>query len=137
VARILGKAEGACIELFRRVLGGTEVNRRYTFDFLRGDPTPRQPRGAKLPVDAFFPSFSLVVEYMGPQHDESNVLMDRRPGRRQQRTRYQERRTVVLAEHGIRLVRVRHCDELTEEFVRRKLLNLGIKAAIDEVAPGE
>jgi len=81
----------------------------------------------KLPVDAFFPSFSLVVEYMGEQHDEMNALMDRRPGRRQQRARYQERRSAVLAEQSIRLIRVWHNEVLTKQLVRQKLLRVGIK----------
>ena len=128
MARILGNAESECVELFRHILNDTAVMRQHTFAFLRGDSTPSHPNGVKLRVDAFFPQFLLVVEYMGAQHDKSNALMDRRPGRRDQRARYQERRTEVLRQNGIRLIRVSHAERLDEELVRAKLREVGISA---------
>jgi very-short-patch-repair endonuclease len=56
------------------------------------------------------------------------VAMNRRPGRRDQRARYPQRRTEVLAAHGYRLVRVWH-HELTIDLVRRKLLDAHVEAA--------
>ena len=126
-----GDAENACIALFERVLGSAAC-RRHTFDFLRGDPTPNRPRGVPLPVDAYFSEFNLVVEYMGAQHFVAHPWMDRRPGRREQRREYQERRSQVLAEHGIRLIRVRY-DELAGEAVRAKLAEAGIIDHDDKV----
>ncbi len=102
--------------------------RRHTFDFLRGDSTPKRPHGVMLPVDAYFPAHDLVLEFMGPQHFLGNPLMDRRAGRKEQRARYQERRTIVLAQHKIRLIRVRFDEPLSDELVHEKLRAVGIRA---------
>lgn len=126
MGRIPRQAEEKWIRLFHQVLGGAAPSRGHWFEFLRGDPTPKRPKGATLPVDAYFPDFNLVVEYMGEQHSAPNPLMDRRPGRREQRRRYQERRTGVLREHGINLIRVRYDDELSEETVKAKLREVGL-----------
>ena len=129
MGRIPGDAERSCIELFCQVLRTTNVSRQHRFDFLRGDPTRNRPVGVPLPVDAYFPDYRLVVEYMGEQHSASNALMDRRPGRREQRATYQERRARLLREHGYRLVRVWHHEPLTEVTVRAKLKLEGLRMA--------
>lgn len=77
-------------------------------------------------VDTYFPDFRLVVEYMGEQHSAASRLMDRRRGRRDQRAKYQERRTQLLAEQGYRLVRVWHSELLDESAIRTKLKLDGI-----------
>ena len=126
MGKIPGIAEKRCIESFRAALGGTPVVSPCTFDFLRGDPTPSRPLGAKLPVDAYFPAYSLVIEYMGEQHSRPNRMMDRWPGRRDQRARYQARRTELLELNGIRLIRVWHTEVINEELIRAKLREVGI-----------
>ena len=137
MGRIPRLTEARCIALFRQVLGNTPVCPQRTFDFLRGNPAPGQQQVRRLPVDAFFPEHGLVLEYMGPQHFEPSALMDRRPGRREQRARNQDIRTEVLATNKIRLIRVRYDENLTEEMVRAKLLEVGITppapATIDDV----
>jgi hypothetical protein len=89
-----------------------------------------------LPVDAYFPDFNLVVEYMGQQHFHANPLMDRRPGRRDQRRQYQERRVEVLREHGIKLIRVRYDEQLTDQMARAKLREVGLLDEDDRVIRG-
>jgi len=120
-------AETECLSVFQRVLSGAQLLRGHSFDFLRGDPTLVHPRGTLLPVDGYFPEFKLVVEYLGRQHFNENRLFDRRPGRADQRRRYQERRIHVLTQHGMRLVRVSYDEPLTEEMAIKKLLEVGIK----------
>lgn len=126
MGRIPKIAETECIAMFRRVLGGVPVLRGHTFDFLCGDPTPNRPLGTSLPVDAYFPDFNLVIEYLGRQHFEGSRLFDRRPGRADQRRKYQARRTDTLTQHGVRIVCVRYDELLTEEIVMRKLVEVGI-----------
>ena len=127
MARIPGRAEAACIAAFCRALETNNVRRRHTFDFLRGDPTPRRPKGSLLPVDAYFAGFGLVVEYMGSQHFAGNPLMDRRAGRAEQRSRYQALRSELLPKHGLKLIRVRYDEALTPQLVREKLRTAGIR----------
>jgi very-short-patch-repair endonuclease len=80
-----------------------------------------------LRVDAYFPEHRPVVEYMGEQHSEQNPLMDRRPARRTQRAKYQERRLQVLTKKDYRFVRVWHHEPRTKETVRAKLKAAGIR----------
>lgn len=112
MGRIPGYQEEQCLRLFEEVLLGARVKRRHRFSFLCGDPTPARPQGVPLPVDAYFPTLHLVVEYMGQQHFERNPLMDRRPGRREQRLRYQKRREEVLLQQGITVLRAKEWPRL-------------------------
>lgn len=102
--------EKRCIELVSRVLGDAEFKRGHTFEFLRGDRTPHRPNGAKLPVDAYFPEYNLVVEFRERQHYGDRVaLWDNRDTatgkkRKEQRRDYDERREVILPKNGIKLL---------------------------------
>lgn len=83
--------------------------RQHRFDFLKGDA------GTKLPVDAYYPDLSLVVEYRELQHTESVKFFDRRQtvsgvGRREQRRIYDQRRREVLPRHGIKLIEISYSD---------------------------
>lgn len=121
-----GDSERRCIDLVCEVLRTQDVVRQYRFPFLRGDPTPKRRDGVTLPVDAYFPAFRLVVEYMGEQHSKENPLMDRRLGRRTQRERYQARRTEIFARGGFRLVRLWHHESIDAAMVATKLEQVGI-----------
>src|SRR5688500_16258444 len=59
------------LDLCDELLGMKSV-RQHTFEFLRGDG------GRKLPVDGYYPSINLVVEYRERQHFESVALFDKR-----------------------------------------------------------
>jgi hypothetical protein len=80
-----------------------KAKRHHKFDFLIGDPG-KNGRCAKLPVDAYYEELNLVIEYQEKQHTEAVAFFDRRPGRREQRRRYDQRRRDVLAEQKICLV---------------------------------
>lgn len=95
------------IDLCDGVLGATAI-RQCRFPFLIGDPS-RNGACCRLPVDAFYAPLALAVEYRERQHSEPVAFMDRRKTvsgctRGEQRRRYDERRRVVLPQHGIRLV---------------------------------
>jgi len=83
--------------------------RQHRFDFLTGDS------GKKLPVDAYYPSLNLVIEYREKQHTEAVPIFDRRHtvsgvSRGEQRRLYDERRRLVLPRHGILLVELGYDD---------------------------
>ena len=90
------------IDLCDEILGQT-ASRQHRFDFLRGD------YGTTLPVDAYYPSLNLVIEYYESQHSESTPFFDKRQtvsgvSRGEQRRIYDLRRQEVLPKHGINVV---------------------------------
>lgn len=111
-----------------------KAERQYRFDFLLGDT------GVRLPVDAYYPSLNLVVEYRERQHTESVKFWNKPTAsgipRDEQRARYDERRRKVLPEHGIRLVEISYSDlkygsnkrlirdEVSDKLVIQRLLDI-------------
>lgn len=87
---------------------GVVSSRQHRFAFLLGDPSLK---GAcrRLPVDAYYEPLRLAVEYRERQHSEPVPFMDRKLTlsgctRGDQRRRYDERRRLVLPQHGIQLI---------------------------------
>lgn len=72
-----GSDEHYVLDLCDDILGRPCV-RQATFDWLRGDPSPARPRGAKLPVDGYWPELGLIVEFQEEQHSEPSPFFDRR-----------------------------------------------------------
>jgi hypothetical protein len=73
--------------------------RQHRFDFLRGDS------GTKLPVDIYYPSLNLVIEYRETQHtnsvkhfDKPDVMTVSGVHRGEQRKIYDQRRRDITAE---------------------------------------
>lgn len=96
------------IGLCNEVLGLT-AQQQYKFPFLLGD------NGRALPVDAYYETLNLVVEYYERQHTESVKFFDRRMtvsgvSRGEQRKLYDERRRTELPKHGIKLVVIDYSD---------------------------
>jgi hypothetical protein len=104
------KDEMYIIDLCDEVLAIAAL-RQHRFDFLRGDA------GTTLPVDAYYPSLNLVIEYREKQHSEVVDFFDR-PNhltvcgvhRGEQRRMYDQRRRDVLPQHGIDLVEFSYTD---------------------------
>lgn len=93
---------------------GVPGMRQHRFDWLRGDPGV-DGREVRLPVDAFYPTISLVIEYREVQHDIAIPIMDARPTisgvpRGEQRRRYDQRRNELVPAHGLRLVVIKPSD---------------------------
>ena len=103
----LDRDEHYIIDICDHVLGVTAL-RQHRFPFLTGDPGP-SGRRYPLPLDAYYEHLQLVVEYRERQHSEAVPFWDRKPtasgcSRGEQRRRYDERRRIVLPQHGIALV---------------------------------
>lgn len=123
------------IDLCDEILG-ISAKRQHRFDFLRGDS------GVALPVDAYYPSFNLVIEYHESQHSQSTPFFDNKAtvsgvSRGEQRRIYDERRQQVLPKHGIKLIVISHTDfgpskrlsrnkEYDKQVVKKILSNNGI-----------
>ncbi|HXP73556.1 MAG TPA: hypothetical protein VN823_05370 [Stellaceae bacterium] len=91
------------IDLCDGVLGEKGQRQYKGFQFLKGD------RGHRLPVDAYYPTRNLVVEYHEPQHSKGVPLWDRRMtrsgvSRGEQRKLYDKRRKDLLPLNGVKLV---------------------------------
>lgn len=121
-AKIFRNNEQKAIELVTSILKAKEVQKnKGAFDWLRGD------KGTKLRVDAYFPKQDLVLEYHGAQHFLPNKLMDRRPGRAEQRRKYTELRKKLIPLHGLKLLEIRYDEPLTAEHIKQKLLSMNLK----------
>jgi hypothetical protein len=88
---------------------GTQSSRQHRFDFLVGDS------GVKLPVDAYYEKYNLVIEYKERQHSEPVKFFDRRMtvsgmGRGEQRKKYDKLRLDILPQHGIKVVELFYSD---------------------------
>lgn len=103
---------------------GTPGTRQTTFDWLRGDPSAARPLGTKLPVDGFWLSLGLVVEFHEEQHSRPTPFFDRRltvsgVGRGEQRRIYDERKRSLVPAHGFRLVVI---EKAAFEVKRRRIV---------------
>lgn len=77
--------------------------RQHRFDFLRGDS------GTKLPVDIYYPTLKLVIEYREKQHSEEVAFFDKRItssgiSRGEQRKRYDELRRTEIPKNELELI---------------------------------
>ncbi|MDA0193563.1 MAG: hypothetical protein O2951_00695 [Bacteroidetes bacterium] len=100
--------EAYVIDLCDEVLE-LKASQQHKFDFLVGDA------GTKLPVDAYYESLNLVVEYREKQHTEPVKLFDQRQtvsgvSRGEQRQLYDQRRRDVLPENDIELIEISYED---------------------------
>lgn len=88
---------------------GMQGSRQHRFTWLVGDPgVDGRPR--PLPVDAYYEMHRLVVEYRELQHDAAVAFFDKPDRltvsgvhRGEQRRIYDQRRDLLIPEHGLRL----------------------------------
>ena len=84
-------------------------HRQARFDWLCGDISPSSGRSVRLPVDGYWPTHKLVVEFQEKQHTEAVPIFDRRATvsgvpRGEQRRLYDRRKVELIPAHGLRLV---------------------------------
>lgn len=102
---------------------GIPASREHRFPWLLGDVSPKTGRQVQLPVDAYWESLGLVMEFQEEQHsrpvkhfDKPDILTVSGIHRGEQRRLYDERKAQLIPANGLRLV-VIHKDQFT---VRRK-----------------
>lgn len=90
---------------------GSKGRRQHTFEWLKGDPSPKSGNRRTLPVDAYYPSLRLVVEFHEKQHteavkhfDKPDVLTVSGVHRGIQRKLYDDRRRELIPARGLSLV---------------------------------
>ena len=93
-----------CDELF-----GVQASRQHRFDWLRGDWSEKKQSFSLLPVDAYWHSLGLVIEYAERQHSESVKIFDQRDtisgvSRGLQRRIYDQRRVDMMPLNGLTLI---------------------------------
>ncbi len=94
--------EAYILDICDEVLGLKGL-RQYRFDFLRGDS------GTKLPVDIYYPTLKLVIEYREKQHTEAVAFFDKRVtssgiSRGEQRKKYDELRRTEIPKNELELI---------------------------------
>lgn len=94
--------EAYIIDLCDEVLN-EEGLRQHRFDFLKGDT------GVRLPVDVYYPSLDLVIEYRERQHTEEVKFFDKRVtssgiSRGEQRKLYDDRRRIEIPKNNLVLI---------------------------------
>jgi hypothetical protein len=99
--------ENWIIDICDRLLGEKSY-RQHRFHFLLGLPSPGTGRRSTLPVDAYYPSHGLVIEYHERQHRGSVAFWNRITTcgltRDEQRRHYDNVRREELPKHGIKLI---------------------------------
>jgi hypothetical protein len=111
----VGSDEDYVLDLLDELLG-TQASRQHRFDWLLGDPG-QTGRRVRLPVDGYWPSRALIVEYRERQHDEPVSHFDKPDRltvsgihRGEQRRLYDERRDTLVPEHGLTLLVIKPAD---------------------------
>jgi len=102
--------------------------RQYRFDFLRGDS------GRLLPVDAYYQSLGLVVEYHERQHSEPVKFFDRKPTvsgipRGEQRKKYDKLRRKLIPANGLILIVINYTSfdcTARKRIIRDRTRDIGV-----------
>ncbi|OFY84554.1 MAG: hypothetical protein A3F72_13610 [Bacteroidetes bacterium RIFCSPLOWO2_12_FULL_35_15] len=90
-----------------------KAERQKRFHFLVGDLHKDGKSRTQLPVDAYYPSLNLVIEYKEAQHTEATDFFDKENiktvsgvSRAEQRKIYDQRRATELPLNGIKLIEI-------------------------------
>ncbi len=125
--------EDYVIDLCDEILNLT-ASRQHKFDFLLGDLHKNGISRTKLPVDAYYNSLKLVIEYMEKQHNESVKHFDKPDimtvsgvNRGEQRKIYDKRRIEEIPKHGLDLIIISYSDfnfNNQKKIIRNKISDL-------------
>ncbi|QXP58057.1 hypothetical protein H0I25_04995 [Cellulophaga sp. HaHa_2_95] len=131
--------EDYIIDLCDEILG-VKASRQHRFDFLLGDLHSNGVTRTKLPVDAYYASKNLVIEFHERQHteaishfDKPNKMTISGVHRGEQRAKYEQLRRDLLPKHGIKLVELDYSlFEVTSQkkLVRNKNRDMEVLKAI-------
>lgn len=96
-----------CDEIFNE-----KASRQYTFSFLLGDFHKDKISRTKLPLDAFYHSLNLVIEYRIKQQFNDDSKLENRTisgvSREEQQKLYNERKKDVLSRKNVNLVEINY-----------------------------
>lgn len=84
-----------------------------TFDWLKSPVT-----NYSLKIDAFFPNLNLAVEYDGPQHFRNEKRYYKSSNDFLYRIFLDITKNILCEEHGVKLVRIKYTDKLTNDFLK-------------------
>jgi hypothetical protein len=125
--------EAYVIDLCDTILG-EKAERQKRFSFLLGDVHKDGITRTQLPVDAFYESIKLVVEYKEAQEIEANDDRETQQtqtlngiSRTEQRKLYDERRAEELPKNGITLLTIAYSDfncDNTNKIIRNIMLDM-------------
>jgi hypothetical protein len=128
------------LDLCDEVLG-VAGSRQHKFQWLRGDVSPRTGKSVCLPVDSYWQTHRLVVEFheakralVNEHFDKLDRLTVSGVDRVAQRQMYDERRAQQIPLHGLRLVVIRadHFAVACHRIRRDPVCDLGIVRALLE-----
>jgi transposase/very-short-patch-repair endonuclease len=123
--RVFGKRNRAwlewqkkCISVFNKVLGYPKFRAEKSFDWLRSPIT-----GHRLKVDAYYPKLKLCIEFDGIGHFKPvKFLKGQNADKQFRKTQIHDaEKNKRIPEHGLTLIRFRHDEPLTEEYVKELL----------------
>jgi hypothetical protein len=104
------KDETYVLDLCDQLLEPGERQKR--FDWLTGDPSLTTEKKTRLPLDGYWDTFRLAIEFQEKQHFEPVPFWDQKltasgMTRGEQRKIYDQRKVEKTAEHGVRLLHIR------------------------------
>lgn len=109
---ISGRVAPYLIDLLEEMLG--PAKRETRFDWCRGDPSPKRPRGTMLPFDACWMELDLIVEINENQHwnetphfDKPDVVTVSGVHRGIQRRLYDEQKIKDARRRGFTVIVIR------------------------------
>ncbi|HRF16791.1 MAG TPA: hypothetical protein PK977_01435 [Chitinophagaceae bacterium] len=126
------------IDLCDQVLG-LQGSRQHRFDFLLGDPG-KNGRATRLPVDVYYESLRLVIEFNEKQHSQPVRFFDKPDkmtvsgvSRGEQRKIYDQRKRTILPKHGIKVISIDHQDFTCDrrgKLMRKRADDLAVITAL-------
>lgn len=135
LAKRANSDESYVIDLCDKVIG-EKADRQKRFSFLLGDLHRDGKTRTRLPVDAYYETLNLVVEFMESQDAENVPIIDKPEKktvsgvtRDEQRLIYEKRRFEVLPEHNIEVLAISYADfehDSKNELLRNKDVDLEI-----------
>ncbi len=116
--------EYECIHLFNKVLDYPEFKREKRFNWLRSPLS-----NYHLRVDVYYPELKLCVEFDGVAHFKPIKFLQNQDKEEQfRRTQiHDETKNNVIPSKGLKLIRFKYDEPVTEEHVARRLSQAGIK----------
>jgi len=115
--------EYECITLFNKILGYPKFKREKRFNWLRSPIT-----NCHLRVDVFYPEYKLCVEFDGEAHFKPIQFLPHQNAEEVlERVKLHDAvKNKLIPQKGLKLLRFRFDEPLDEEYVKKRLKEIGI-----------